>query len=77
LTLERPVGEQRKLHKIGLCSIYLSTVTGIIKLRGLILTGHKVGIRNEKCKKNFCLKLRKDLACRQATIMDITEIKFE
>lgn len=65
------------MHKMGLCNVYLSRVTGIIKLRGLILTGHTVGIRNEKCKQNFCLKLRKKFACREDTIMNITEIQSE
>jgi len=43
-----------------------------LKLRGLILTGHTVEIRNEKCKQNFYLKLWKDFACREDTIMNVT-----
>jgi hypothetical protein len=49
------------LHKKVLCNVYIFRVTRIIKLRELILTGHALGIRNEKCKQNFYLKTYEEL----------------
>jgi len=62
---------------MGPFNVYLSGVTGIIKLRGLILKGQTVGIKMKSARKIFILKLRKNFACKEDTIMNATEIHSE